>query len=234
MSDTSTIVAEARDRAGKGTARAVRRTGRVPGVVYGNNEPPALISLDFKAVDRELHRGSFTSRLIDLELAGKKIRVLPRDVQLDPVSDRPIHVDFLRIAAGSRIRVMVPTAFVDQGDSPGIKRGGVLNIVRHEIECYCRADSIPHSITISLSGIDIGHSVHISHVTLPEGVRPVISDRDFTIATVAAPSIHTEIEEKPAEEAAVVEGEAVAAPGEKVEGAPAPETKEKESGGKKS
>jgi large subunit ribosomal protein L25 len=223
MSETNTIVAEARDRAGKGTARAVRRTGRIPGVVYGNKEPPELISLDTKSVVRELHRGSFTSKLFDLEIGGKKLRVLPRDVQLDPVTDRPVHVDFLRIAADSRIRVMVPTVFIDETQSPGIKRGGVLNIVRHEIEFYCRADSIPANITISLAGMDIGHSVHISHVTLPEGVRPVIADRDFTVATVAAPTIVAEVEVKPAETVAV-EGEA-AVEGEKKE-EPAAETKD--------
>jgi large subunit ribosomal protein L25 len=227
MSEVNTIVAEARDRAGKGTARAVRRTGRVPGVVYGNKEAPALISMESKLLVRELHRGSFTSKLFDLEIDGKKIRVLPRDVQVDPVYDRPIHVDFLRIAADSRIRVMVPTVFTDEGLSPGIKRGGVLNIVRHEIEFYCRADSIPENITISLTGTDIGHSLHISHIKLPDGVRPVITDRDFTVATVAAPTVVAEVEVKPAE--AAVEG-AAAAPGEEKKAEPAAEGKE---GGKK-
>ncbi|HUN52981.1 MAG TPA: 50S ribosomal protein L25/general stress protein Ctc [Candidatus Sulfotelmatobacter sp.] len=222
MSEVNSIVAEARDRAGKGTARAVRRTGRVPGVVYGNKEAPALISVESKLLVRELNRGSFTSKLLDLDIAGTKVRVLPRDVQLHPVTDRPVHVDFLRIAANSRIRVMVPTAFIDEGLSPGIKRGGVLNIVRHEIEFYCRADSIPENITISLAGTDIGHSIHISHIKLPDGVRPVITDRDFTVATVAAPTVVAEVETKPAEAAA--EGATAAAGEEKAE--PAAEAKE--------
>ena len=227
MSEVNVIVAEARDRAGKGTARAVRRTGRVPGVVYGNKEAPTLISLETKLLLRAMGRGSFTSKVFDLDVGGTKIRVLPRDVQLDPVTDRPLHVDFLRIAADSRIRVMVPTAFVDEGLSPGIKRGGVLNIVRHEIEFYCRADSIPANITISLAGTEIGHSIHISHIKLPDGVRPVIADRDFTVATVAAPTVVVEVESKPAEAAA--EG-AAAAPGEEKKAEPAAEAKE----GKKS
>src|ERR1700722_6611561 len=164
MSEVNTIVAEARDRAGKGTARAVRLTGRIPGVVYGNKEAPALISMETKLLMRELHRGSFTSKLFDLDIGGTKIRVLPRDGQLHPVTDRPLHVDFLRIAADSRIRVMVPTVFTDEGLSPGIKRGGVLNIVRHEIEFYCRADAIPENITLQLADTEIAHSIHISHI----------------------------------------------------------------------
>ena len=214
MREVTIIAAEARARAGKGTARATRRTGRVPGVVYGDNRAPELVSVDQKALLKELHHGAFTSRLFDLELNGARQRVLPRDVQLDPVSDNPVHVDFMRVAKDARIRIFVPVVFTDNEQSPGIKRGGVLNVVRHEIEFYCRADAIPERISISLAGLDIGDSVHISAIKLPDGVRPVIADRDFTIATVAAPTVLTEAEEKPAAAAeGAAEGEAAAAPG---------------------
>ena len=206
MSEISTIVAEVRDRAGKGTARAVRLQGRVPAVMYGDKQEPQLLSVELRNLMRELRLGSFTSKLFDIEVGGKKVRVLPRDVQVHPVTDRPVHVDFLRVAADARIRVMVPTSFINETDSPGLKRGGVLNIVRHEIEFYCRADSIPASIVIDLAGRDIGDSVHISHIALPPGVAPVITDRDFTVATVSAPTVVKEPEVAAA--AAPAEGEA--------------------------
>lgn len=215
MREVTIIAAEARARAGKGTARATRRTGRVPAVVYGDNRAPELVSVDQKALEKELHHGAFTSRLFDLEVNGARQRVLPRDVQLDPVSDDPVHVDFMRVAKDARIRIFVPVVFTDNEQSPGIKRGGVLNVVRHDIEFYCRADAIPERISISLAGLDIGDSVHISAIKLPDGVRPVIADRDFTVATVAAPTVLSEAEEKPAAAAAegAAEGEAAAAPG---------------------
>lgn len=188
MSDIQTIVAEPRERGGKGTARQYRRSGRVPAVIYGNKEEPVLITLAEREVLKEMHRGAFTSRIMDVDVSGKKTRVLPRDVQLDPVSDRPVHVDFLRIVGSSRLRLMIPVVFVDDIASPGLKRGGVLNVVRHEIEFHCRADSIPEKITVSLAGTEIGHSIHISAVQLPPGIKPVIANRDFTIATIAPPT----------------------------------------------
>ncbi len=208
MSEIQTIAAEARGRAGKGTARAVRRTGRVPAVIYGGKEAPELISVDQLEVLRELHRGGFTSKLFEVAVGERRTRVLPRDVQLDPVTDRPIHVDFMRVSTDARIRVLVPVVFTGELESPGLKRGGVLNVVRHEIECYCRADAIPDRITISLAGREIGDSIHISHIALPDGASPVIADRDFTVATVAPPTVSRETEVKPAAEAAAAAPEA--------------------------
>lgn len=205
MSDTIALPAEPRERVGKGAARAVRRAGRVPAVIYGDRKDPLTISLDPRDVDRELHRPGFFATLFDVEIGGKKHRVLPRDVQLDPVSDRTVHVDFLRVAQDTEVTVNVPVNFMNDEESPGLKRGGVLNIVRHEIEFSCRADAIPQQIEIDLTGLDIGDSVHISMIQLPDGVTPTITDRDFTIATVAAPSaVKAEAAE---EQAAAAEGE---------------------------
>ena len=222
MAAVETISAEARDRAGKGAARESRRNGRVPAVIYGDKKEPTLISLDPKQIDKLIHKKTFYATLLDVELAGQKHRVLPRDVQFDPVTDRTLHVDFQRIGKDTKVHVNVAVVVRNEAASPGIKRGGVLNIVRHEIEFYCRADSIPENITISLAGTDIGHSIHISHIKLPDGVRPVITDRDFTVATVAAPTVVVEVETKPAE--AVAEGATPAAGEEKAE--PAADAKE--------
>ncbi|MFO1055765.1 MAG: 50S ribosomal protein L25/general stress protein Ctc [Dongiaceae bacterium] len=188
MTEVHSLSVELRDRAGKGAARATRRAGRVPGVVYGNKEPATLISLEPRALVRELHKTGFFATLFDLKLGERSERVLPRDVQFDPVTDRPLHVDFLRVGADTRVHVNVPVIFQNELASPGLKRGGVLNIVRHEIEFVCAADSIPHSITIDLTGLDIGDGVHISMVQLPANVVPAITDRDFTIATIAPPT----------------------------------------------
>jgi len=187
MSNIINLAAEPRDRAGKGVARATRRQGRVPGVIYGGAEPPALISLDSAELGRHVHRATFFTHLFEINVAGKAHRVLPRDVQLHPVSDLPIHVDFLRVGTDTVIEVAVPVEFINQEASPGLKRGGVLNVVRHEIDLRCPVESIPEHITIDLSGFEVGDSVHISHVKLPEGVKPKV-DRDFTVATIAAPS----------------------------------------------
>ncbi len=199
MSDTIALPAEPRERVGKGAARAVRRAGRVPAVIYGDRKDPLTISLDPRDVDRELHRPGFFATLFDVEIGGKKHRVLPRDVQLDPVSDRTVHVDFLRVAQDTEVTVNVPVNFMNDEESPGLKRGGVLNIVRHEIEFSCRADAIPQQIEIDLTGLDIGDSVHISQIDLPDGVNPTITDRDFTIASIAAPTVVTEEEEEEGE-----------------------------------
>lgn len=188
MTQIIALAATARDRAGKGTARATRRDGRIPAVIYGNKEKPVMIALDTTKFTRELHRPGFFTHLFDIELDGVKHRVLPRDVQLDPVYDRPLHVDFLRVSDTTEITLKVPVEFVNVETCPGIKRGGMLNVVRHDIEVYARAAAIPEKITVDLAGVDVGASIHISAVKLPEGVRPTIDDRDFTIATIAAPS----------------------------------------------
>jgi len=211
MTEVRSLGSEPRDRAGKGAARATRRAGRVPAVVYGNKEPATLISLEPKALVRELHKTGFFATLFDLQIAGRAERVLPRDVQFDPVSDRPIHVDFLRVGVGTKVRVDVPVIFRNELASPGLKRGGVLNIVRHEVALICAADSIPPSIEIDLTGLEIGDSVHISMVKLPDNVTPAITERDFTIATIAAPTAQKI-------EAAEAAAAAAAAAGEPAEG----------------
>jgi large subunit ribosomal protein L25 len=188
MSDITTLVAQPRDRAGKGVARATRREGRVPAVIYGGKEPPVLLALELKDLARRAHAPSFFTHLLELDLDGKKHRVLPRDVQFHPLNENPVHVDFLRVSKNATIEVAVPVEFINQDASPGIKRGGVLNIVRHEIELICPVEHIPDHITVDLTGFAVGDSVHISHVKLPADVKPAIEDRDFTIATVTAPS----------------------------------------------
>ena len=188
MSDLLTLSAEARDRAGKGASRAHRREGRVPAVIYGNKEEAVSIHIEEKRLVKELQSGHFMNTIVMLEIDGKTIRTLPKDVQFHPVNDRPLHVDFLRISEHAKITVAVPVTFVDEEESPGIKRGGVLNVVRHELELVCDAAEIPEQIEISLKGYEVGDSIHISSVTLPKGVESAITDRDFTIATVVAPS----------------------------------------------
>ena len=216
MTDVHSLTAELRERAGKGAARATRRAGRIPAVVYGAKSTPTLISLEPRELDRELHKAGYYTTLFDLKVDGKSERVLPRDVHFDPVTDLPIHVDFMRVTEQTRVRVHVPVNFKNEGLSPGIKRGGVLNVVRHDIEVYCRAGEIPHAIVVDVEGLEIGDSIHISMVKLPAGVRPAITERDFTIASIAPPTVQTtEAEEKAAADAAA----AAAAPEGAVEGA---------------
>jgi large subunit ribosomal protein L25 len=189
MSETLKLAAEMRERAGKGASRAVRRTGRVPAVIYGAGEPATPIHVEEKLLVRQLSGGHFMNSIVEIEVGGgKAIRTLPRDVQFHPVSDRPIHVDFLRLSGDSVITVQVPVHFIDEDKSPGMKRGAVLNIVRHELQLDCPSSAIPDQIDISLAGRDVGDSIHISAVTLPQGVTSHIHDRDFTIATMVAPS----------------------------------------------
>ncbi len=184
MSDTLTLSAETRDRAGKGASRALRREGRVPAVIYGNKQDPASIHVNERELQKLLNTGHFFNSVIMVN--GE--RTLAKDVAFDVVTDRPLHVDFLRISEHATVTVEVPIVFVDEELAPGLKRGGVLNIVRHELELVVDAAEIPEQIEISLKGLEVGDSLHISAVTLPKGATPSITDRDFTIATVVAPS----------------------------------------------
>jgi large subunit ribosomal protein L25 len=188
MSDQLTLSAETRNGAGKGASRELRRQNRVPAVIYGNKQEPELIHVEEKALVKLLMTGHFSNSVVEIELGGKKQITIPKDVAFHPVSDRPLHVDFLRIVKGAKIDVEVPVIFVNEGASPGLKRGGVLNIVRHELELICDSDKIPDDIQIDVAGFDIGDSIHISNVKLPKGSESKITDRDFTIATIVAPS----------------------------------------------
>jgi large subunit ribosomal protein L25 len=181
----SALKATVRARAGKGAARQARREGKVSGVIYGDNQTPQTINLDYNDLWKAYIKGHFTSTVFDLDVDGRHNRVIPRDVQIDPIKDLPLHVDFLRVGKDGRIRVGVAVRFVNETLSPGLKRGGVLNVVRHEIEVTCPYDKIPAFFEVDLTGLEIGRSVHVSAVNMPEGVKPVIQNRDFTIATVA-------------------------------------------------
>ena len=188
MAQATELKAQARSGVGKGAARAVRRQGLIPAVIYGDKKPPVPISISYNEAMKRIFGGGFLSHVLTLDVDGEKYKVIPRDYQLDPVKDKALHVDFLRIGAGSRLTVEVHVNFINEEASPGLKRGGTLNIVRHTVEVSCPADSIPEEITVDLTGTDIGDSLHISAVTLADGVHPTIQDRDFTIATIVAPS----------------------------------------------
>lgn len=196
------LKAEAREQVGKGSARAVRRDGKVPAVIYGDKQPPLAIALSYKEIFYKIHGGGFLTTVTTIDVDGKKIQVLPKDYQLDPVRDFPLHVDFLRVGKNTLVSVDVPVRFINEEKSPGIKRGGVLNVVRHEVEFNCPATAIPEFITVDLEGAEIGQSIHISAVKLPEGVKPVIADRDFTIATIAGSSAMKSEDDGAAAEAA--------------------------------
>lgn len=195
MAQEYVLEATVRDRVGKGAARALRREKLIPAVIYGDKQQPLPIALPYKEVFRKLHDGGFLTHVFTIKVDGKSIRVLPRDFQLEPVRDFLVHVDFLRVGRDSRVAVEVPVHFVNEEASPGLKRGGVLNIVRHTVELECPADAIPESITFDLKGLVIGDSIHISAVALPKDVTPTITDRDFTVATIAAPAVLTASEE---------------------------------------
>ncbi|MCF4099065.1 50S ribosomal protein L25/general stress protein Ctc [Maritalea mediterranea] len=182
------LKAKARDRVGKGASRALRREGLVPAVIYGDNKSPLSITVTYKDAIKRIHQGGFLSQVITVDVDGESHRVIPRDYQLEPVRDFLVHIDFLRVSKTSVLNVEVPVHFLNEEKSPGLKRGGVLNVVRHTVELSCPADSIPEALEIDLSTAEVGDSLHISSVALPEGVKPVITDRDFTIATIAAPS----------------------------------------------
>ncbi|MCK0128433.1 50S ribosomal protein L25/general stress protein Ctc [Erythrobacter sp. F6033] len=207
MSDALTLPAEARERAGKGASRELRRNGRVPAVIYGGNEEPITIHLEAKELMRQLNLGHFMNSIVQVELDGAQVRTIPKDVALHPVTDRPLHVDFLRLSKDSKIEVQVPVVFINEEESPGLKKGGVLNVVRHELDLVCKSDAIPDQIEIDVTGKEVGDSIHISEVTLPDGSESAITDRDFTIATLVAPSALKKSEEEETEG----EGEEVAA-----------------------
>jgi large subunit ribosomal protein L25 len=177
-----------RDRVGKGAARALRREGLVPAVIYGDNKSPLSITVTYKDAMKRIQQGGFLSQVISVEVDGEEHRVIPRDYQLEPVRDFLVHVDFLRVSKTSILTVEVPVHFVNEEDSPGLKRGGVLNVVRHTVEVNATEANLPEFLEVDLSSVETGDSIHISAVNLPEGVTPTITDRDFTIATIAAPS----------------------------------------------
>jgi large subunit ribosomal protein L25 len=207
MAEAKQLAAAVRSGSGKGAARSVRREGRIPGVIYGGGEAPEPISLDHKILNQLIYQGKFLTTIFEIEIEGKKQRAIPRDYQLDVVKDTPLHVDFLRLKAGTRIRVDVPVRFINQEAAPGLKRGGSLNVVRHTVQMLVPADNIPNSITADLTGLDFNDSLHISMIELPEGCTPTIRDRDFTVVTLAPPSARAE------EAATPAAGAAAAAPG---------------------
>ena len=208
MSDALTLPAETRERAGKGASRALRREGRVPAVIYGGKEDPHPIHVEAKLLTQQLQTGHFMNSIVMIEVDGKSVRTLPKDVAFHPVKERPLHVDFLRLAKDAKVEVAVPVIFVNEPASPGLKKGGVLNVVRHELELVCEADKIPAEIQIDVTGLEVGDSIHISHVSLPAGSESAITDRDFTIATIVAPSALKKAEGEAAAEGA--EGETAA------------------------
>jgi large subunit ribosomal protein L25 len=188
MSDTLTLPAETRDRGGKGASRALRRDGRVPAVVYGGKEEPLSIHVEEKELRRQLGTGHFFNSVVEVEVGGKKLRTLPKDVAFHPVSDRPLHVDFLRVSKNAKVHVKVPVVFTNEDASPGLKKGGVLNIVHHELDLVVEADKIPDDIVIDVTGLDVGDSIHIGNIKLPAGAVDGSHEADLTIATIVAPS----------------------------------------------
>lgn len=207
MSEISQISASLRERAGKGAARAARREGFVPAVIYGDKKDPVMIKIEARALRKMVESSAFFTNLVDVELDGKKHRVLPRDVALHPVTMQPEHVDFLRVSRSTTVTVAVPVTFINEDQSPGLSEGGVLNVVRYEIELICNAANIPEGLECDLSGAGLGDSIHISQMNLPDDVELTITDRDFTVATIAAPSaVKAEAEEAAAEAAEGEEG----------------------------
>ena len=212
----SDLKANKRDDNTSGSTNKLRATGFIPAILYGGKDPNQKISIEKKSVRDIINSDNFLSKVLELDIEGKKEKVLPREVAYHVVSDEPIHIDFMRIVSGKKIVIDIPVIFINHPDSPGLKRGGVLNIVRRKVELKCPGENIPSDITIDLTGTDIGTSIKISSVKLPENVTPTIIDRDFVIATVAAPTVMKE-PEKPAE--AVVEGAEGEAPAEGTEAA---------------
>ncbi|HEX6219295.1 MAG TPA: 50S ribosomal protein L25/general stress protein Ctc [Sphingomicrobium sp.] len=225
MSEQLTLPAETRDRAGKGASRALRREGRVPAVVYGEKKEPLSIHVEEKLLNKMLSTGHFMNSIVMVDVGGKATRTLPKAVDFHPVTSAPIHVDFLRIGEHSKVNVNIPVRFDNEEASPGLKRGGVLNVVQHEIELICDAAEIPEELHIDLTGLDIGDSIHISQVTLPKGAKTAIDDRDFTVATIVAPSAM-----KAEEETTAPEGEVPTVGDEEAEGEGAAEGGDAEAG----
>ncbi|MEO9789104.1 MAG: 50S ribosomal protein L25/general stress protein Ctc [Aurantimonas coralicida] len=188
MSETFTVKAEAREKVGKGAARHLRRNGMIPAVIYGDKQDPLPIAIPYKETFLALHAGGFMTHVATIEVNGQKISVLPKDYQLEPVRDFLMHVDFLRVSEKTRVTVNIPVHFENEEASPGLKRGGVINVVRHEVEVHAPASAIPEYFTLDLTGLEIGDSIHASALTLPKNVEVTITDRDFTIATIAAPA----------------------------------------------
>ena len=211
MAQVQELKVETREGRGKGPSYQARQKGLIPGIVYGGKDQPQTVNVDFRTLERHIEKGAFLTTLFMLDIGGKKPRVIPRQLQLDPVSDRPVHVDFMRLAEGSRVRLEIPVHFKGQGESPGLKKGGVLNIVRHEMEISCPADSIPNEILIDVAALDLNESIHIEDVTLPDGVKPIIKGRDFTICSIVAPTSVVEEQRAAAAAAAAPAAEAVAA-----------------------
>ena len=220
MSEQLTLPAEQRERAGKGASRALRRDGRVPAVIYGDKKTPMSVHVDEKSLAKMLSTGHFMNTIVMIASGGKSHRTLPKDVQFHPVSSRPIHVDFLRIGEHSTVTVAIPVRFDNEEASPGLKRGGVLNIVQHEIELICDAAEIPDELHVDLTGLDIGDSIHISNIKLPKGAKAAIDDRDFTVATLVAPSAMKSEEGDTATEAGDVP--TIGEDGEEIEGGDTP------------
>jgi large subunit ribosomal protein L25 len=212
MAEAKTLAATVRSGIGKGASRSVRREGRIPAVIYGGGDPAQPISLDYREVNKLIYAGHFLTTIFEIEVGGTKQRVIPRDYQLDRVEDHPLHVDFLRLKEGATLRVAIPVHFTNQDVSPGLKKGGSLNIVAHTIELKVPADAIPEAVIVDLSHLDMAESLHISTVTLPEGCRPVITNRDFTIVTIVPPLAAIEAETPtPTAEAAATAAAATAA-----------------------
>lgn len=231
MAATKQLAAVARSGIGKGAARSVRREGRVPAVIYGGGEKPEPISLDFKDLNKLIYAGHFLTTIFELEMDGRKERVLPRDYQLDVVTDRPLHVDFFRLIPGSRVRIRVPVHVENREASPGVKKGGTVNIVLHSVEVLAPVDAIPESITIDLTGLDFADSVHMSALKLPEGCRPLEARTDLTVVTIVPPTVMAE--EAPAPAAAAATTAAPAAPtAEAAKAAAAPAAAAKSAGKK--
>ena len=205
MADTTIINGNLRNITGKGSARAARRAGRIPAIIFGDKKETISIDIEEREYKKIMNQSGIFSRLLDLSVDGKSNLVLTRDIQFHPVSENPLHVDFLRIGKGSNINVSVPVSFVNEELSPGLKTGGVLNTVRFELELMCPADSIPEKIEINLEGLVVGDSIKISSVNLPDGVSSTITDRDFTIATIAAPTVMSEVSTEEAAETEEIE-----------------------------
>ena len=212
MATVKELKATARPSVGKGAARAERRAGRVPGVIYGNNQPPLPISVDDRELRQRILAGRFLTTLVDIDLEGKKHRVIPRDFHLDPVKDLPIHVDFMRLGEGATIRISVPLHVERADASPGVKRGGTVNIVTHAIELECSVDNIPQFVDADVSGLEIGYSLHLSDIKLPAGVKSLMRE-DATLVTIVPPSGYAEEQKAAAAAAAAAAAGAVAAPG---------------------